>query len=126
MFKAKCLLEKVILLFLTFSLTLLIGCEFAKETRTGEERERAEYKLESPKATEVIEGTGTVRYIQLEGGFWGIISEDGEKYYPLNLPEKFKQDELGIKFKIKVKEGIATTAMWGKPVEVLHMEKISE
>ena len=40
---------------------------------------------------EVISANGTIKYVSLEGGFYGIITEKGEKYLPINLPEKFKK-----------------------------------
>ena len=71
----------------------------------------------------IISATGTVKYIPLEGGFYGIESEKGEKYLPLNLPDKFKKDGLKVWFKAKPKKG-AAIQMWGKPVEILEIKKV--
>ena len=32
-----------------------------------------------------IKTTGTIRHQGLEGGFWGIVGDDGTKYDPTNL-----------------------------------------
>ena len=74
---------------------------------------------------ETITGTGTIRYIQLEGGFYGIITEEGEKYLPLNLKEEFKEDGLRVWFKGKLRK-VLTIQMWGKPIEILEIQKIRE
>jgi hypothetical protein len=44
----------------------------------------------------------------LEGGFYGIIGDDGKKYQPTNLPRKLKKDGLAIKFDAKRKDVIST------------------
>ena len=39
---------------------------------------------------------GTVKYIDLEGGFYGIVDETGKEYLPLNLKDEFKVDGLKV------------------------------
>jgi hypothetical protein len=67
--------------------------------------------------------TGTIIYVELEGGFYGISVNDSEKYYPLNLDASFRQDGLKIRFSYRLAKKVTTTVMWGTPVEILHMEK---
>ena len=74
---------------------------------------------------EIISATGTIKYIPLEGGFYGIETDKGEKYLPLNLPAEFKKDGLKVWFKAKLKKD-ATVQMWGKPVEILEIKKVKE
>lgn len=63
----------------------------------------------------VYEETVTVRYIEILGGFYGLENERGEKLYPLNLPEVYKQD--GTELYIKYKEADTITIYnWGKPI----------
>jgi heat shock protein HslJ len=71
-----------------------------------------------------ITSTGTVQYIELEGGFYGIIADDGTHYYPLNLPEEFAQDGARVTFTAQ-QEDVATTAMWGIPVTIHSMEMLN-
>ncbi len=70
--------------------------------------------------------TGTIKYIPLEGGFYGIITEKGEKYLPLNLAEEYKEDGLKVWFKGKVGKDVATIYQWGKPVEILEIRKVGK
>jgi len=72
---------------------------------------------------DIISIAGTIKYIPLERGFYGIITEKGDKYLPINLPEEFKKDGLKIEFKAKLKK-IATIQMWGKPIEILEIKRI--
>ena len=71
-----------------------------------------------------ITSTGTVQYIDLEGGFYGIIADDGMHYYPLNLPAEFALDGARVTFTAQ-QEDVATTAMWGIPVTILSMETLN-
>ncbi len=74
--------------------------------------------------SDIIQIEGIVRYFQLEGGFYGIIGDDGEKYKPMNLEPQFEVDGLKVKVRARMVKGVAGIHMWGKPVEVLEIEKI--
>lgn len=67
---------------------------------------------------------GTVRFIDLEGGFYGIIGDDGKKYDPINLSREFQIDGLPVHFEAKVRDDVATIRMWGTPIEILKIEKL--
>jgi L-ascorbate metabolism protein UlaG (beta-lactamase superfamily) len=67
--------------------------------------------------------SGTVRYIDIEGGFYGLVADTGEKYDPVNLPEDFRQDGLRVKFAVKEKKGAVSFRMWGKIVEILKIQQ---
>jgi len=76
----------------------------------------------------VIEGTGTITYIELEGGFYGIIWDNGigklKHLDPTNLSSEFKEDGLRISFKAKILEDQVSFHMWGIVVEILEIEKL--
>lgn len=73
---------------------------------------------------ETISGTGVVRYIDLEGGFYGIDADDGEKYDPINLGAEFQVDGLRVSFEVKIREDMVSTHMWGTLVEIVKIEKL--
>ena len=62
--------------------------------------------------------TGTINYQQLEGGFWGIISKEGEKYDPVNLPADFKREGLRVRVVALLKKDVVSTRMWGIIIEI--------
>jgi heat shock protein HslJ len=68
-----------------------------------------------------ITSEGTVQHIDLEGGFYGIVADDGTHYYPLNLPENYAKDGARITFTAR-QEDVATTTMWGIPVTILSID----
>ena len=78
----------------------------------------ADFEDEQQEALLVVE----VRWISLEGGFYGLVAEDGARYLPVNLPEEYKKDGLKIKVRGKVKTDVATIYMWGTPLEITEIE----
>ncbi|RJS90857.1 hypothetical protein CW705_05065 [Candidatus Bathyarchaeota archaeon] len=78
------------------------------------------------KGSGVFTARGTIRYIPLEGGFYGIITDDGKKYLPLNLPERYRHDRLRVWFKAKLRRNVTTIYMWGEPIEILKIKRIKE
>jgi heat shock protein HslJ len=74
----------------------------------------------------VISGTGTIRFINLEGGFYGIITPSGERYLPLNLPAGFGADGTEVTFTALTEEGVATISMWGTPVRIVSMVRTGQ
>ena len=45
-----------------------------------------------------VHGTGTIQYNDFEGGFFGIVGDDGENYDPINLPTDFGEEGLRVKY----------------------------
>jgi hypothetical protein len=70
-----------------------------------------------------VSDTGTIIYVDLEGGFYGIIADGGDRYLPDNLSQDFQEDNLRISF-----EGIITDqpniAMWGRTISLTKIERI--
>ena len=75
---------------------------------------------------DTMEGTGTIRYIDLEGGFYGIETDAGQQLDPVNLRSEFRQDGLRVRFRVRMVKEVMTIHQWGSPVEVLEMEAISQ
>lgn len=72
---------------------------------------------------DVISGTGTIKQVGVEGGFFGIVGDDGQNYDPQNLPEDFKVDGQKVRFQLRKSENQASFHMWGIIVEVVKIEK---
>jgi Heat shock protein len=70
---------------------------------------------------EEFEATGTVTYFDIEGGFFGIVTNDQEQYLPLNLPPEFEQDSLKVSFTAVADPDVMTIQMWGTPVRILSI-----
>ena len=70
--------------------------------------------------------SGRVSYVNLEGGFYGITGDDGKKYEPLDLDAKYRKDGLRVAFDATVAKDVASTRMWGTPVNLTLIEEIPE
>ena len=66
---------------------------------------------------------GQLVFMQLEGGFYGIISATGEKLLPLNLSEVYYQAGAKIRFKAE-QANVETIQQWGTPVTIVAIELI--
>lgn len=71
-----------------------------------------------------MSGKGTIRYIDIEGGFYGIIGDDGKHYDPMNLDEKYQVDGLRVYFEANICHDCDGFHMWGDIVTLLKIEKL--
>ena len=71
-----------------------------------------------------LENTGTIKYVNIEGGFYGIVSDNGQKLDPVNLKKEFKKDGLRVKFVYSLKKGGLNIHQWGKIIEIISIRKI--
>lgn len=74
--------------------------------------------------THVVEGTGTIKFLNFEGGFYGIVGDAGEHYDPINLGEDFRVDGLRVHFKVRIEEGMVSFHMWGIIVSIISIEEV--
>ena len=68
---------------------------------------------------------GTVQFLPMEGGFWGIVTDDGRHILPLGLPKAYHKPGLQIRFTATPKR-IMTTQQWGEPAEVDDIEVLAD
>ena len=67
---------------------------------------------------------GTIKRVEIEGGFWGIESSSGDKYVPLDpLDTKLCRDGLAIQADIEPVTVFSTT-MWGKHVRIHSIQAV--
>jgi hypothetical protein len=95
-------------------LVLLIGCILSSGCLGGPQRGE----------DTVFSGKGTVRIVPLEGGFFGIVSDDGHNYYPINLPDKYKVQGQRVRFVAKLRGDVITIHQWGTPIEIIEIEAL--
>ena len=71
---------------------------------------------------EIVSDNGTVVFVALEGGFFGIIDDHGKHWDPSNLPKDFQTDSLRVRF-----EGVVTDRptfhMWGRTIELTFIKR---
>lgn len=68
--------------------------------------------------------TGTVVYNDFEGGFWGIVTDDGRQYRPLNdLPAEAQTDGQRVEADVEPVQALSFT-MWGTNVNVHEIKPL--
>jgi len=68
--------------------------------------------------------TGTVRHIEVEGGFYGIVTDDGTNLDPVNLPEEFQEDGLRLEARVVPLRDRVSIHMWGTPVRIIEFKRL--
>ncbi len=65
-----------------------------------------------------VEADGMVVRVDLEGGFFGIVADDGTRYDPVKLSPEFEVDSLRVHFAGTTLDSLMTSHMWGTPVRI--------
>jgi hypothetical protein len=72
----------------------------------------------------LITGTGTIRYLRFEGGFYGLISDDGTKYN-VNVPYEYRNDGVRVWFRLRKRRHQISNRMWGINAEIIEMRALA-
>lgn len=76
-----------------------------------------------PDTSTNISDNGTIKFINLEGGFYGITADSGINYDPINLKKEFEQDGLRVKFRGRMRTELVNIHQWGTVIELTGIEK---
>ncbi len=68
-----------------------------------------------------LEFTGRVTFVPLEGGFFGILADDGRRFDPVDLPPRWKRDGARVRVIALPLTGTVGFHMWGTPIQVLEI-----
>ena len=66
--------------------------------------------------------TATVRHIDVEGGFYGLVTDEGKKLDPVNLPKEFWKDGLRLEARVVPLRDRVSTHVWGTPVRIVEFQ----
>jgi len=72
---------------------------------------------------DTVSGTGTVRWYDLEGGFYAIDGSDGTTYDPMHIPADFQEDGLEVRFEASLRDDLASTHMVGPVIELRSIKR---
>ena len=70
----------------------------------------------------LIDQTGKVLFIALEGGVYGIQGNDGKNYDPVNLPPAFQKHDLLVRFTARERKDQVSFHQCGAIVEIIAIE----
>jgi hypothetical protein len=66
---------------------------------------------------------GTVVFLNLEGGCWGIRVAERTTYEPRGLPSEFRRDGLAVRAAVKTPDRAGSFCMIGPIVDVLWVRR---
>lgn len=67
------------------------------------------------------EVSGQVVFRDKDGGFYGILTDNGAQLEPINLDARFKTDGARITIKGKLDSSRLGSHSWGNPVEIVNV-----
>lgn len=70
----------------------------------------------------IMQFTGTVTFLEIEGGVWVIRSTD-INYNPTNLPEQFRQNGLRVDVEARRQDDMASISMVGPMIELVRIRR---
>jgi hypothetical protein len=115
---------------LAVALALLAGIALAATGCTSTSGSLPDADVEEdadlPPPEDIVSGLGTVRYVELEGGFYGIVADDSTRYLPQDLGTDYREDGLRVRFRAAVQDSAMTMEMWGTPVEMLDILRVED
>ena len=68
---------------------------------------------------------GTVSFMNIGLGFWGITGDDGRQWRPVKLSKRLQKEGLRATFELREVEEEVSIFMWGTPVKVVKSELIN-
>lgn len=95
-------------LLLLLQLLLLTACAGSWAENSGPDEARSERR----------EITGRIVWVPLEGGFFGLVGDDGRQFEPLNLPEAFRKDGLPVLVTGRLAPPAVSFRMWGQRLTI--------
>jgi hypothetical protein len=110
-------------LFIALSL-LMTGCSQANHEQVVELNSADTGITKVATKQEQVWQSVTVKFLDFEGGFFGLVGKGGEKLLPMNLARKYQVEGSLLKVKGHIIEGMMTTQQWGTAFEVTEVELI--
>jgi len=83
--------------------------------------ESLDTKAAPPREVENV--SGKLMHLELEGGFWGLVTTTGEKLRLIKPPEGQWSGGEAVNARIRRLEDGPSIFQWGRPVELLSIER---
>jgi hypothetical protein len=113
-------------LFVSLMIISLGACSnMESEAQLSKEEITIDEAAMEDKPLKLMTLTATVTYIDLEGGFYGLITDKGKKLLPINLEKEHQIDGTVLSFSSKRITTRHTTKQWGQLVEMVDVKLIT-
>ena len=72
----------------------------------------------------MMEISGKITFVDLSGGFWGIVGDNGQNYQPTKpLPKSLQEEGKKVKAQVEQASGMSIF-MWGTQVDVNRIDAV--
>ncbi|MFT5521940.1 MAG: hypothetical protein ACI9IA_002546 [Enterobacterales bacterium] len=118
--------KTISILFISLMIINLAACSnMEPEAQLSKEEITIDEAAMEDKPLKLMTLTATVTYIDLEGGFYGLITDKGKKLLPINLEKEHQIDGTVLSFSSKRITTRFTTKQWGQLVELVDVKLIT-
>lgn len=124
--KANILIIALVIIIIIVGAIIIFGGSESPTPPPAENGGEPNEEEPSEPGSQVISGIGTVYYMDLEGGFFGIVGDDGRQYQPINLAANLQEDGLRLSFTGEIVEDFVDMYMWGIPLVIEEASVIAE
>ncbi len=116
-------MKKTLILIIMGSL-MLAGCSRASDAQfTGQEVSSTGEKQLVDRKEQTWQQV-TVKYMDFEGGFYGLVSKAGDKLLPMNLAKEYQLPGTVLKVKGQFIKDMMTIQQWGQPFKITDVKLI--
>lgn len=114
-----------IFLIATVTLTLLVaGCSQANDVSSNGSKVTELRNSDMENSAKQSWQQVTVKHLNFEGGFYGLVSSKGDKLLPMNLAKKYQLEGTQLKVKGQLIKDMMTIQQWGQPFKITDVELI--
>ncbi len=78
----------------------------------------------TPAFNHEVRGNGTICLVPVEGGFFGIVSDDGTHYIPGKVDPLFQVDGLRVTYRALERHDRIDSHNWGTPVDLMELVQV--
>ncbi len=78
----------------------------------------------TPAFNHEVRGNGTICLVPVEGGFFGIVSDDGSHYIPGKVDPLFQVDGLRVTYRALERHDRIDSHNWGTPVDLMELVQV--
>jgi hypothetical protein len=89
--------------------------------QTLAEKIRPEIQQKGEQAMPMMKIRGTVKYVNLEGGFYAIYADDGTKYTPFNLGKEYRIAGLVVEIEGRLMTDMMSIQQHGDMLKIEHI-----
>ena len=69
---------------------------------------------------------GKVEYVDLSGGFWGLIDQNGQQWRPVHMPAALQHQGLEVQLSCKQSKETISIFMWGTTIEIKEYKILTQ